>query len=93
MFENYSEVVVLLVKALQHELTVEEEARVRAWREECEENELMDSLQSGRFDLVIARDSMISPQKYHFVPLAKDRLCVMLPHRSSACRKIFPDNR
>ena len=22
---------------------------------------------------------MISPQKYHFVPLAKDRLCVMLP--------------
>ena len=24
MFENYSEVVVLLVKALQHELTVEE---------------------------------------------------------------------
>ena len=34
MFENYSEVVVLLVKALQHELTVEEEARVRAWREE-----------------------------------------------------------
>ena len=47
--------------------------------EECEENELMDGLQSGRFDLVIARDSMISPQKYHFVPLAKDRLCVMLP--------------
>ena len=47
--------------------------------EECEENELMDGLQSGRFDLVIARDSMISPQKYHFVPLAKDRLCVMIP--------------
>ena len=41
MFENYSEVVVLLVKALQHELTVEEEARVRAWREECEENEAL----------------------------------------------------
>ncbi len=48
--------------------------------EECEENELMDGLQSGRFDLVIARDSMISPQKYHFVPLAKDRLCVLLPN-------------
>lgn len=41
MFENYSEVVLLLVKALQHELTVEEEARVRAWREECEENEAL----------------------------------------------------
>lgn len=47
--------------------------------EECEENELMDGLQSGHFDLVIARDSMISPQKYHFAPLAEDRLCVMLP--------------
>ena len=41
MFENYSEVVLLLVKALQHELTVEEEARGRAWREECEENEAL----------------------------------------------------
>ena len=28
--------------------------------EECEENELMDGLQSGRFDLVIARDSMFT---------------------------------
>ena len=35
MFENYSKVVVLLVKALQQELTVEEEEKVRAWREAC----------------------------------------------------------
>ena len=41
MFENYSEVVVLLVKALQQELTVEEEEKVRAWREACEENEAL----------------------------------------------------
>ena len=37
--------------------------------EECEETELMDGLQSGHFDLVIARDSMISLQKYHFEPI------------------------
>jgi len=47
--------------------------------EECEETELMDGLQSGHFDLVIARDSMISLQKYHFEPITEDRLCVMLP--------------
>lgn len=47
--------------------------------EECEETELMDGLQSGHFDLIIARNSMISPQKYHFESLAEDRLCVMLP--------------
>ena len=41
MFENYSKVVVLLVKALQQELTVEEEEKVRAWREACEENEAL----------------------------------------------------
>lgn len=41
MFENYSEVVVVLVKALQQELTPEEEEKVRAWREECEENEAL----------------------------------------------------
>ena len=34
---------------------------------------------SGHFDLVIARDSMISLQKYHFEPITEDRLCVMLP--------------
>lgn len=47
--------------------------------EECEETELMDGLQSGHFDLVIARNSMISLQKYHFEPITEDRLCVMLP--------------
>lgn len=39
MFENYSKVVSLLVRVLQQELTGEEEKEVRAWREECEENE------------------------------------------------------
>ena len=63
------------------DVILEESDRMTELVEELlgEENELMDGLQSGRFDLVIARDSMISPQKYHFVPLAKDRLCVMLP--------------
>ena len=55
--------------------------------EECEETELMDGLQSGHFDLVIARDSMISPQKYHFEPITEDRLCVMLPADHPLARK------
>ena len=39
MFENYSEVVMLLVKVRQQNLTEEEEEKVRSWREERPENE------------------------------------------------------
>lgn len=36
MFENYSEVVMLLVKVRQQNLTEEEEEKVRSWREESQ---------------------------------------------------------
>lgn len=39
MFEHYSEIAVLLAKALQGELTEEEQEKMRVWRGECEENE------------------------------------------------------
>lgn len=41
MFENYSEVVMLLVKVRQQNLTEEEEEKVRSWREESPENEVL----------------------------------------------------
>ena len=41
MFENYSEVVMLLVKVRQQNLTKEEEEKVRSWREESPENEAL----------------------------------------------------
>lgn len=41
MFEDYSEIVQLLVKALRQELTEDEEKVLRAWRDKHKENEML----------------------------------------------------
>ena len=72
-------VAVVFVVSIILNLVLPKNMEIELTLEECEETELMDGLQSGHFDLVIARDSMISLQKYHFEPITEDRLCVMLP--------------
>ncbi|MCD8148113.1 MAG: LysR family transcriptional regulator [Clostridiales bacterium] len=47
--------------------------------DEVEETELMHGLDTGGYDLIIARSSMFSPEKYHIFSLAEDRLAAILP--------------
>ena len=46
---------------------------------EVEEPELMSGFEDGRFDCIIARESMLTGSDLVFVPLALDTLSVMLP--------------
>lgn len=46
---------------------------------EVEEPELMSGFEDGRFDCIIARESMLTGPDLVFVPLALDTLSVMLP--------------
>lgn len=46
---------------------------------EAEEQELLDGLEEGRFDLIIIRSLRADPVKHQFHLLAKDRLIVVLP--------------
>lgn len=46
---------------------------------EAEEPELIARLKNRTFDFIIARETMIDPAYYKFMPIAKDRLSVMLP--------------
>lgn len=58
--------------------------------DETEEQELLDGIQSGRYDIVIARASMLPASQYFFYPLAEDELTVVLPadHRLSGCSSL-----
>ncbi len=47
--------------------------------DEVEEPELMQGLDTGDYDLIIARSSMLSPEKYQTLTLAEDRLAAILP--------------
>lgn len=47
--------------------------------DEVEEPELMRGLNTGDYDLIIARSSMFSPEKYQMITLAEDRLSAILP--------------
>jgi len=42
---------------------------------EVEESELMEGIEKK----ILARESMIDTEHYHFFPIATDRICVMLP--------------
>ena len=46
---------------------------------EVEESELMEGIEKKRFAMILARESMIDTEHYHFFPIATDRICVMLP--------------
>ena len=46
---------------------------------EVEETELMEGIEKKRFAMILARESMIDTEHYHFFPIATDRICVMLP--------------
>ncbi|MCC8151893.1 MAG: LysR family transcriptional regulator substrate-binding protein [Lachnospiraceae bacterium] len=47
--------------------------------DEVEENELMHGLDHGIYDIVIARNSMFSPEKYQTALLSEDRLAAIFP--------------
>lgn len=47
--------------------------------DEVEEQELIHGLENHRYDLILARAAMIDSPKYSFLPLAFDRLAVLLP--------------
>lgn len=46
---------------------------------EAEEAELMEGIERDRFSMILARESLIHTEHYYFVPIATDRICVMLP--------------
>ena len=46
---------------------------------EVEEQELLSGFSQDKFDLILARETMIDQSLCHFCPVATDRLCVMLP--------------
>ncbi|MGF0064842.1 substrate-binding domain-containing protein [Lachnospiraceae bacterium SGI.085] len=46
---------------------------------ETDDKELLDGFSCGKYDLILAREGMIDKEQYHFLPVAKDRLSVMLP--------------
>ena len=46
---------------------------------EVEESELMEGIEKKRFAMILARESMIDTEHYHFFPIATERICVMLP--------------
>ena len=50
---------------------------------EVEETELMEGIEQKRFTMILARESMIDTEHYHFFPIATDRICVMLPAAKS----------
>ena len=39
----------------------------------------MEGIEKKRFAMILARESMIDTEHYHFFPIATDRICVMLP--------------
>lgn len=46
---------------------------------EADDKELLDGFTQGKYDMILARAGMVDSKLCNFLPLAKDRLCVMLP--------------
>ena len=46
---------------------------------ETDDKELLDGFSHGKYDPILAREGMIDKEQSHFLPVAKDRLSVMLP--------------
>lgn len=87
MFDQYSEIAVLLVKALQGELTEDEKEHVRAWREEREENErLYTKVMSPEFVKMksVRRKSVDSERAYR-----KVKRCCVKRERNRRFRYVF----
>lgn len=56
---------------------------------EAEEPELLSGLEKDQFDLIFARETMITKEHLTFLPLATDRLSVMLPAQHPLANQSF----
>ncbi len=60
---------------------------------EAEEPALLEGLETGRFSMILARDSMINQDRFAFYPVIQDRLVVVLAaaHPLASCNTLSPE--